>query len=178
MQQPYPNYYPQMPSNEYLEQRRISMPVSHYNSGIDQQSFTDTMMNQYRSNSMADAMNFTQITKKSFSGSAIAPPGLSKARPVETKAQSFTQYKFNDKNMMSGMPQNMFSEETAKVTKDFSKMSMGTKPTGKPNKIIAATGELSCHSNSTIKEEESMYYILNVFELITSKPYTLFALKS
>lgn len=161
--QAYPNYYNPAPSNEYLEQRRISMPLTHYTSGFEQQYF-DQSSNQYRSNSMADAMNPAQFKQSAvFSQkSTAAPPGLNKkSRHFEGKTKSeFAQYKFKDNGSESeGTQDSQNANEMGRMNMDFAKMKLNnmnnSQMQGKGQQLLrAATGELSCHSNSTIKEEE------------------------
>ena len=155
MPQSYP-YYNQAPSNEYLEQRRISMPLSHYGGQLEQQSFNENMMSQYRSNSMADAMNFHQFQRNNQAAIPThAPPGLTKQRSENLNKPNFSQYRFSENSNSESEGTQESYTEAAKMNKDFAKMTLN-KPRTKSitGKLMAATGELSCHSNSTIKEEE------------------------
>jgi hypothetical protein len=161
MQQAYPNYYAQSPSNEYLEQRRISMPVAPYGTGLEQQYFTDNMGNQCnRSNSMADAMSFNQFQQNTHGKIARpAPPGLAKNKSDLYPNSNFAQYKYSDHtNSESEGTQESYANDPNRMNKDFAKMSLSgmnkTRHNSITTKLMAATGELSCHSNSTIKEEE------------------------
>jgi hypothetical protein len=63
----FPNHYPHpmysgvAPTNEYLEHRRISMPINPHTGNLEQGHFSDKQIPaQFRSNSMADALNFNQ----------------------------------------------------------------------------------------------------------------------
>ena len=157
MPQSYPNYYNQAPSNQYLEQRRISMPLSHYDGQLEQRCFNENMMNQYRSNSMADVMNLHQFQRKN---QAVipnhAPPGLTKQRYETLNKTNFSQYRFSENSNSESEGTQESYTEAAKINKEFAKMSLNKSRTKSiTGKLKAATGELSCHSNSTIKEEES-----------------------
>jgi len=153
----YPNpYYGQAPSNEYLEQRRISMPLNYYSSGLDQHTFSHPPP-QYRSNSLADpnstvSMNFNQPGNRNqnVQNNDTAPPGLMKGSQ-----------RFKDGQPKSGTLNQISSggdpQTQNQINSDFAQMSLGRRPphrSHKPNTLMAATGEISCHSNSTIKEEE------------------------
>ena len=157
----YPStFYSPAPAGEYLEQRRISMPVSnYYSNGFDQYQLNEQPMgNQMRSNSMTDTMNFghynwgQQFPVKQV---ATAPPGFVK------KTQMNQGFKGG---MIKTSPIPAFgSEDTFESkTKNFEMNRMNADFTNKMNlatnnnsgMMMAATGEISCHSNSTIKEEE------------------------
>ena len=161
----YPNaFYSPSPGGEYLEQRRISMPVSYYSGGGDQYQLNEQPMgNQIRSNSMTDAMSFTHYNWNQqfpMKPVATAPPGFTK------KSQLNQNYKdpMNKMQMKSGYGNEETFEskakgvEMSKVNSDFqNKMNLSAmnnqKRINNPM-MMAATGEISCHSNSTIKEEE------------------------
>ena len=126
------------PSNEYLEQRRVSMPLNPYSVPLEQPVYQEKPQ-QYRSNSMANVMNFNQFKGNSNTMSSnIPPPGLQKM-PVQEHAP---------KRSYSGTEMPNASTEINQLTGDFSKMKLSKKG------ALGATGEKSVHSNSTIKEEE------------------------
>lgn len=147
---PYPMYTGVAPTNEYLEQRRVSVPVNPHTGNFEQAYFAENKIpSQFRSNSMADAMNFNQYNWQSNLSTSNAPPGLMKS-------------KFDDShlkvNRTYSNPNNSFGQDVQNLNGDFSKMNINTRPPQQqykaPRNIVAATGEISCHSNSTIKEEE------------------------
>lgn len=157
-----PAYYGQIPSNEYLEQRRISMPVSYQVSSNDQYYFKEQpMINQFRSNSMADALNVNSMgwqVPAQVKPQNVPPPGLNK------NLQASKGYKETAANSKSNSGSDETSDPQAKeaemsrINNNFAKMSMGSKNHQKrannSGGLMPATGEVSCHSNSTIKEEE------------------------
>lgn len=78
---PYPMYTGVAPTNEYLEQRRISMPVNPHSENFEQAYFAENQApSQFRSNSMADAMNFSQYNWQNTQSVSNAPPGLTKSK--------------------------------------------------------------------------------------------------
>lgn len=146
----YPNpYYPQAPSHEYLEQRRISMPLNP-NNNMEQQYFNEQPApSQFRSNSMADAMNPKQFNWQGNVGvkhSRAPPPGLQKSNQESMK------------HYQMGKIPNEEGQDMSNFNSDFAQMSINArnqqKIMHKHGGIIPGTGEISCHSNSTIKEEE------------------------
>lgn len=153
-------YYPQAPSSEYLEHRRVSMPLSHYPNSLEDQYFNDQPpINQYRSNSMADAMNFNQFNWRG-SGSArqpnAGPPGLVKHNSGPQNLNESGSKMFNRPH--AAQEERQDTQDMNSMNANFAKMSLGNRPPPKrmhkSGGIMAATGEISCHSNSTIKEED------------------------
>eukprot|EP00345_Euplotes_harpa_P014748 CAMPEP_0168340260 /NCGR_PEP_ID=MMETSP0213-20121227/13964_1 /TAXON_ID=151035 /ORGANISM="Euplotes harpa, Strain FSP1.4" /LENGTH=322 /DNA_ID=CAMNT_0008346475 /DNA_START=57 /DNA_END=1026 /DNA_ORIENTATION=- len=178
-----PAYYGQIPSNEYLEQRRISMPVRYQVSNPEQRvpgAATDLDARQLpgqqqrpvllqraaddkpvQSNSMADALNVNSMgwqVPAQVKPQNVPPPGLNK------NLQASKGYKETAANSKSNSGSDETSDPQAKeaemnrVNNNFAKMSMGSKNHQKrannSGGLMPATGEVSCHSNSTIKEEE------------------------
>lgn len=146
MPPPYPNtYYPQAPLNDYLEHRRISMPLNNYSRGLDQQCINE-LPPQYRSNSMADAMNFNQFSgqnKDSNRSYNVAPPGLQKGNQ-RFKDNQMKQYHMNKgTNEGAGMD----NQDTNKMNSDFAKMAISGRPhqshMRRGNTLRATTGEIS-----------------------------------
>lgn len=159
--QPYQGpYYPQAPSNEYLEHRRVSMPLSHYPNSLEDQYFNEQPpINQYRSNSMADAMNFNQFNwhgSTSAKQTNAGPPGLVKHKSGPQNFKETGSKIFN--RPLATQEERIDTHDINTMNSNFAKISLSNRPpTNRMHKsggIKAATGEISCHSNSTIKEED------------------------
>jgi hypothetical protein len=153
----FPNHYPHpmyagvAPTNEYLEHRRISMPINPHTGNLEQSHFSENQIPaQYRSNSMVDALNFNQVNWQNNMSTSNAPPGLSKSKFGNDSNPQLS-------NTYSG-PDPSLGQEMNNMSGDFSKMKINNRSPQKrykaPQNIMAATGGVSTHSNSTIKEEE------------------------
>lgn len=124
------------------------MPMNNYSLPLEQPVYQERPQ-QYRSNSMADAMNYSQFKGNSMRPANSGPPGLQKISIQGGNVMM--ERRISGPNI--GMQQNNMQN----LNGEFSKMSLNSNKMNSKmstHKVIGTTGEKSIHSNSTIKEEE------------------------
>lgn len=145
------------PNTEYLEQRRISMPMNHYAAQLEQPGYQQVHQ-QSRSNSMADVMNPRQFNGGKSHNSG-PPPGLNRLPAASGRLKVTRNFSGHDASGdqpdIQGLTGDFAKMHCSNI--DFSKMDLSQNQVVsgmQPSKVRAATGEMSAHSNSTIKEED------------------------
>lgn len=142
------------------------MPTSYYSSNVEQPQLINEPVptNQMRSNSMADAMNFSQFkgfNQDNLGQGGKVPPGLvKKTHSLGDNLSSVDENQSLTRAISDADNDSLVgTQESTEIRPEFVKMSISAgshiSNSGRRGTLRAATGEVSCHSNSTIKEEEN-----------------------